>query len=903
LNDLQGRYSPILNQIEYWNDSSLWDGKAVNIVYKKIENIKIALLEKVKGLKLIADPRFRGLRGEGRERLFNFLARIGCPCLGRLNQLNHICKKLSRRYGVQSDIFEAHVLRKLGQDIGLPDSLSTAYGYAFLDGTVPREKYFKKSLHEWFYSRPERPVGWNVRLRTTVRRLLSGFRRNVWVQRCEKEMDINNFVKFFDMWGTSGATDLKSELKRLGEQIGIKLSRSKWATGLLDMQSWFSRQWDSYVRGKFKPEYFLIEKHEQENLRPVILVDQLTYLVQSFLSLMIEPNLKNRGLVAFDDQTDAFLDMMRYQASAYLSVDKDWSKWDRSMDHESLVILIEELKFAISSITNGAFDFLFDFIIYSVTHAYYMGRRIVNGLASGMRWTTLLNSLLNMAITLIIYEDLDIKPIAVYTMGDDSHDVLRQVDFVEIGKIKELAEYYGFALNTVKSGVTNMGAEFLKVVMGDGFFSGDAIRMFKTVIWNNLNAPSRHPNFASKMDERCDMWCELLFRLQSSGMKYNIAALRSMAWEDLSNVIRHGLESGKYVLDKTDIKDFILNDEALGGLGMNEFFGASISRRLVFRRYYKSEFSRIENMYIPEGKKLSVFKLREQWKQSMDYVVKKISPKLPKMNESLLARTSVMLLKTRMVDHPGNIVRLKVTSASFVKDRPVELGILMRKDLQSKPSWVGKSGIKVSYDDLAGQRRYNLLSQLGTQYLLSNEGFGYRIVDLWRWESAFSKRVINEFLMGGKLPYTSMGRSVSVHFGKIGQTIASRLFTNLILTAAVGTTRKIDMKSLQIQNLAFSDQLLSGWTKIDLGRSVGYMKPIFGYVHQRFIPFTLRGGKVKTKIKNIEKGIPVATWPGVPIKQNTKIENAKTSATDLARSGFDVKKCQGTLLKIDQAAV
>jgi hypothetical protein len=258
----------------------------------------------------------------------------------------------------------------------------------------------------------------------------------------------------------------------------------------------------------------------------VILADTATYLHMSYISYYLDgwlsDNLYMYNWMGHHKRTafwNNFAANTRFKSRHV--VDLDFSEWDGSMSMDLLLLAIEELerlcagRGRVSDLLNPSFAQLRHLVTHTTIGRDEAGltssRLVTSGILSGWRWTTLLNSLINAALQLIILGRADIV-----TLGDDVHaEVDARPDMARI--VADAAEL-GFKVNAAKSHVSMrtddvMSAEFLKMSSSDGSMPrGDPVRVVRSILWSReaeqegapewLFTPPRHGDRALAMTDK-----------------------------------------------------------------------------------------------------------------------------------------------------------------------------------------------------------------------------------------------------------------------------------------------------------------------------------------------------------------------------------------------------------------
>lgn len=425
------------------------------------------------------------------------------------------------------------------------------------------ETYHKPRIEKWLFTKYEKSEHFKSRFKSKIREIVAKISSS-------RTIDFETFIDERALWATSGATDRKDEVLR-----GFKKTKSSWAWSKKT-----SKILELYDRATInhRCDFSYIEKNEPGAVRLVILTDTFSYLAMSFVSHCIDKSLGNiNGLFNYYDNRKK----LRFWSSCIDSIhmgtwntDVDFTGWDESVSHDIVNELFDAMTEHFGIIDPYLVKYMND-IKGFFNNSYILGEKIVNGLASGLRWTTFINSMVNLALNQIALEDLDASWAVnkLVVLGDDVHIDSR----VELKGYFELLNSYGFEVNLRKSHVSRDWGEFLKMKITKDGVRGDFVRGLRSLMWNSDDERDNGSKMAI-MNQRIDIWV----RLFSRNVRYSVK--RSVIIDDL-------FHAAGSTIPKRTIDELLDTPRSLGGLGLTD------RRKLDWEYEEKSVIEKKENNY------------------------------------------------------------------------------------------------------------------------------------------------------------------------------------------------------------------------------------------------------------------------------------------------------------------
>lgn len=412
------------------------------------------------------------------------------------------------------------------------------------------EQLHRKRLDKWLFtdSSPNKSEEFYEKFRVHVKHIFG--EANIEKKR---RLRFENFILNRNVWATAGATSDKDHFVK-----GAPKTKRTWAYSMSD------KELLSNVREGLKttPTLGIVEKDEPGAVRLVILDDNYTYLLMSYVSYHLDRHLGAvPGLYNYksnDQKLKTWMGLSEMRELGTTGVSIDYSGWDEGIDLKMQNIILEEMRNRMSGFLG---EEIFDMIKFRMNNnhldleKYGLGkRRIINGVPSGSRWTTLLNSICNLAINRIAINELGLIVYNLNVLGDDV--VLQTYDLAGAKRYMDLVSSYGFTINELKSHISR-DVEFLKITISDNGPRGVPLRAVRAIMWGSEDEAASMGDPMSVMNQRVDLWIKYFSRNPGA---YQEMKFRRMVVDDLNGAVS--------VISKTRIKELLHSPRALGGLGL-----------------------------------------------------------------------------------------------------------------------------------------------------------------------------------------------------------------------------------------------------------------------------------------------------------------------------------------------
>lgn len=550
---------------------------------------------------------------------------------------DYLFARLCEGYHKRDSCFLPVVLKKIESTPGL----STLWGKLAPKKEFLKSKVYLDRIQSWLYT--PKVLDFDLaKVRSTVKRLLGRLK-------IPQKPRLRNFAEFISLrtlWGTSGSTDVP---------VSKLYNKTKWQDALLlsdaELISIVNK---SLSRGY--PIYSIIPKQEPNTVRAVVLVDLVTYLIESYGSYYLDDMLSDHPVFFnWKSESERFkywisvLDGIR-KGNTYL--DLDWSNWDANLNDEMYQIILDETVKVISPFCPD-FEMFVPYLKSAVSGAVLRGfpGKTSNGLASGRRWTTYINSVLNAVFLILAGEqfglDLLNTPNALVTLGDDSQTMLQ---------VPHLAEYMfdwlndrGASVNKSKSKITRDRPEFLKLTAQGLTVAGDQVRAVRSILWSTENETVKDARANPNLQTRADIWVKFISRVYQSSEKYFDTTLCS------KTMLRDF--SGKTRLPIGKLYRLVNTAQAYGGLGFSdqakdklgvEFISGERQRvvnlPLKVPKFYDKVFSSIQRL----GQQTLIPQLKasdKNWK----YVRKSVVRDMSKIDDNIQGKLVTVVTNRNLV--------------------------------------------------------------------------------------------------------------------------------------------------------------------------------------------------------------------------------------------------------------
>lgn len=434
---------------------------------------------------------------------------------------------LCESYHNKDSSFLPLVLKKVENRSGY----STLWGKVAPRPTWKKTAFYAKRLDSWLFSESKLNIPL-PKFRETVARLM----RRTAPLTLPRLKNFEQFISLRTLWGTSGSTDVI---------VDKNVPRSKWQNALLMTDQQLLELVNKNIDKA--PVYTIIEKSEPNTVRAVVLVDLVTYLIETYGSYYLDQLLKNHPVFYnWKDETNRF----RYWSTVVKNLkegawyaDYDWSGWDENIK-DDLYQIVMDITMDILKLYAPDFVRFEPYLRKAVSGAFLKGysrRTTTSGLASGRRWTTYINSVVDAAFIVMACDTLGYNvlefPDALVTLGDDSQTLLDPPTLSE--SITDVLNDFGAKINKQKSKITDKDPEFLKFIATTDGVTGVELRAIRSILWST----EEEKNSIDNVEMRLDLWTKFLSRVKNTrNSLFSYDDVFSTFVSDLSNKTRLGYD-------------------------------------------------------------------------------------------------------------------------------------------------------------------------------------------------------------------------------------------------------------------------------------------------------------------------------------------------------------------------
>lgn len=485
LHDAYSHFSSTEGEGQHQGRNGLWH-PALNVAAVTLPDLKADIDLMLAYAKPVGRPRFKFSDNliENATKAINSLYCEGCA-----REFAALIQRVTNHYNLHDyKILPAYncalalILKKIDAKLQALEGSYTLFNRLSLRQDVPGAfaAVFEKRLNSWLLTKPENSAAHAASLKPYIQAVLSKWRPI-------RTVSFKTWLLTRSYWARSGATDQVT-------WPGLSHTKASWAYSLTDdeLWAWWLEHKDDDVRWKV-----FVKPDEVASFRLIVNSDTVTYLKMAYVSYLCESSLKGSGMFAFEDSAGKLSLMTRIQdalARGEWGVAFDGSGWDECITEDLITITVSELIKDVQDREAGL-----DTLQRQLKTALVdlpNGKEIkpINGLASGLRWTTLINSVINMALQLKTATDAGVRWTVVSTLGDDVV-ALTATKF----SLEDAAKAYssaGFKLNVSKSHAGPGRVEFLKQYIIPGRVSGVPLRALRAIMFSS----------SSEMEDAETLW-------------------------------------------------------------------------------------------------------------------------------------------------------------------------------------------------------------------------------------------------------------------------------------------------------------------------------------------------------------------------------------------------------------
>jgi len=318
------------------------------------------------------------------------------------------------------------------------------------------------------------------------------------------------------------------------DDVDYKAAKTKWSA------AWFMDDERLLDMLKFHRGYSkVIMKRETGKVRLVIGSNLELYLKMHYLSEMFIDQFfsgdERSTLWMNGDETMRFWEKVSVFKGFAMPIDQ--GKFDQMQTRRMVLRLVMKLRDKLFKMGMGehgvnVFNLVLQELSQSIIFDGRSQRPWLNGVLSGLKWTALLDTLLNlitieMAKMYCAEKGINVNPLMFCAQGDD--DLLRFGTFVECIGVYWAITSFGFNINPRKFFISRSRDEFLRRVIGPGLVTGYPARSVVALLWSNPVKSEVEPTTATSLRNTWKLFADRLgCRLLQLPVKKDIAL--GMRW-------------------------------------------------------------------------------------------------------------------------------------------------------------------------------------------------------------------------------------------------------------------------------------------------------------------------------------------------------------------------------------
>lgn len=368
------------------------------------------------------------------------------------------------------------------------------------------------------------------------------------------EVQLETFYADWMTWATSGASD-----SRVARKYGLE--NTKLFTKMVDRD--YGSQVLEISAKDYKPVSSAMPKHEGDAERLIVLADTVGYIAMSYLSYITEYRLRGNDYLFnyYGRKSDFWASRMEASERGRWILDLDYSGWDEGVTHEMIETCCDAItELAVESGGDGdTTRRLGDLAKKSMTDYRLSGwkGKPSSGLISGSRWTTLINSICNAAITLMARDlaDESTNEHDFAVLGDDSDQLVMNERKGRL--IMERLSGMGFTINKDKSKLQRSKGEFLKQSYNGRHVTGDPRRLVRALLWSR-DEERREEG----VEARVSIWAQMISR----NLNVDVFGLDESEWKEIvADDMYRGM---RRQTKKEDVLKWLESPTTSGGAGL-----------------------------------------------------------------------------------------------------------------------------------------------------------------------------------------------------------------------------------------------------------------------------------------------------------------------------------------------
>jgi hypothetical protein len=463
------------------------------------------------------------------------------------------------------------------------NGVSTCFGKLYIEGGNPsnieafKQSFLQDRIRNWLFEKKDYKYSEGKEFLEIFRRKVKE-KMNRISTKIDNKLSLDEFVQDISLWATTGSSlnkwmkkdEMWSNIKEIKEDYEVDVMDNKLSEAMLLS----SEELKTKILNLTIPyEHKIVVKNESNNIRLVILGDTLVYLLMAYISFHLEPNIPEdlRMYSYYSEEAKSnfwFLNYYkcRYNQATFSSM--DYSNWDAGISNDMINVIVNEI--IEWTKLSGIYIDIFDKLLNIKNNCTVDGVKMENGLPTGWRWTTLINSLCNTIIVEMAidrFKELYNTPILdmEYSVLGDDVIISSKIAGVEtFMALNDIINNFGFTINKSKSWIEKGKAEFLKMKISKEGISGSVIRTIRSVLFSTED--EQYFRGDERRIIRADLWKLIINRYYSGSNDEEIS--HRMNVEEMEDIIVDDLwNSFNKRIKKSYITGWIQTPKVNGGDG------------------------------------------------------------------------------------------------------------------------------------------------------------------------------------------------------------------------------------------------------------------------------------------------------------------------------------------------
>lgn len=300
-------------------------------------------------------------------------------------------------------------------------------------------------------------------------------------------LTVEQFVKQPALWATSGSS---VRAKKAAQQVGAQRS-TKWVLAYTTDQAQLADMINSSHRNILKP---FVKPDEKIKARFIVTADDPPSMKMSYLEYAMQRTLQSCKVSTLFMNNEQYMELFSklndYHTSGMVNLDIDQDSFDHQISKRMVLIIIRALiKLAYASDPRPEILFVGQQLLSDFQQMYIQmpdGSSLQwnNGVASGWRWTALIDTIVNYAESFMVQQlntrYSDDEPKLQNVQGDDNTTLYSTYD----GALSAMAcwQLAGIDFNVSKTLIATENGEYLRMVYGSGNVRGYPARVLSSLL-------------------------------------------------------------------------------------------------------------------------------------------------------------------------------------------------------------------------------------------------------------------------------------------------------------------------------------------------------------------------------------------------------------------------------------